>query len=291
MAESINRDIEGARDAYKSADAEKSRMAHLAKAHEARESMHNKKAGEIVSSIVFGGLDGIVTTFAVLVAAAANQLIISLLLILTFANLVGDAVGMAVGDWLSTLAEEGVERRERERERKEYEQFPEEERLEMELIYQEMGMSVQDSRDLVDLLSENTEAFLKIMCIYELGIMEEEDVSSAWKDGLTTFVSFMICGSIPMLAYVFCFTYSSPATLDKLFWISIGLFCVTLLALGAVKGIITNSRWWLSALLTLIQGAITTVAAYFISYGFEQIGGQHANQTIVNSTARMFFPV
>jgi hypothetical protein len=46
---------------------------------------------------------------------------------------------------------------------------------------------------------------------------------------------------------------------------------VTLFALGAVKGVITNSRWWLSGLVTLAQGAITTVAAYFISYGFEQI--------------------
>ena len=100
-----------------------------------------RASGGIVSSLVFGGLDGITTTFAVLVASAAGivlfhsflffyflirylllpsfflilfslskiaKTVISSLLIITFANLIGDAVGMAVGDWLGSIAEDDM---------------------------------------------------------------------------------------------------------------------------------------------------------------------------------------
>ena len=109
------------------------------------------------------------------------------------------------------------------------------------------------------------------MCVYELGILGEDSAESPLKNGIVTFISFLVCSSIPMLAYVFCFTYQETAGLDYLFWISIGLFVGTLFTLGAIKGVITNTRWWLSGIITLIQGSVTTVAAYFISYGFEQI--------------------
>ncbi len=212
-----------------------------------------------------------VTTFAVLVAAAAQNLTVKILLILTFGNLLGDAIGMAVGDWLSSLAENGLEESERQRERLEMTTHLPEEKLEMVLIYQAKGLSREDAEELVELLMENEEAFLQLMCVYELGILPKDTGSSPFKDGVVTFISFMICSAIPMLAYAFCFAYEANAGLDYLFWISIGLFSVTLFALGAVKGVITNSRWWLSGLITLVQGAITTVAAYFISFGFEQI--------------------
>jgi hypothetical protein len=60
-----------------------SRLAHLAKSHAAKEGEHKKEGGAIISSLVFGGLDGVVTTFAVLVAAAAQNLLVKTLLILT----------------------------------------------------------------------------------------------------------------------------------------------------------------------------------------------------------------
>lgn len=60
----------------KEGDLEKSRLAHLAKLHAKKEGEHKKEGGAVISSIVFGGLDGIVTTFAILVAAAAQRLLI-----------------------------------------------------------------------------------------------------------------------------------------------------------------------------------------------------------------------
>lgn len=220
---------------------------------------------------MFGGLDGIVTTFAVLVASAAQHLPIATLLIITFANLVGDAVGMAVGDWLSSVAEAGLEQSERDRERREMQLYPSEEKREMVDIYVDKGLTRADAEELVELLMENPEAFLEIMCVYELGILPADAGSSPLKDGIVTFLSFAFFSAVPMLAYVFCFRYSDLAAIDSLFWISIALFAVTLFALGAIKGVITNTQWWLSGLITLLQGSVTTVGAYFISFGFEHL--------------------
>ncbi len=50
------------------------------------------------------------------VAAAASHLTYGTILIVGFANLLGDAIGMAIGDYLSTRAEEDHEKSERKRE-------------------------------------------------------------------------------------------------------------------------------------------------------------------------------
>lgn len=179
---------------------------------------------------------------------------------------------MGVGDWLSTLSEEGLQKTERDRERKEMELYLEEEKLEMVQIYEEKGLSRVDAEEIVELLMENPDGFLGVMCVYELGMLEEpEGGSAALKNGLVTFISFIICSAVPMLAYIFCFAYDTEADLNYLFWISIALFALTLFTLGSVKGVVTNQRWWLSGLITIVQGSITTVAAYFISFAFEQI--------------------
>jgi hypothetical protein len=58
----------------------------------------------------------VITTFAVVAASAAAGLSNGMILIIGFANLIGDAVGMGVGDFLSSKAEDDHEKAERRRE-------------------------------------------------------------------------------------------------------------------------------------------------------------------------------
>jgi len=51
-----------------------------------------------VYSIIFGGLDGIVTTFSVVTAIVGANLMRESLIIIAIANLIGEALGMALGD-------------------------------------------------------------------------------------------------------------------------------------------------------------------------------------------------
>jgi VIT1/CCC1 family predicted Fe2+/Mn2+ transporter len=58
-----------------------------------------------IKSIVYGGLDGIVTTFAMVASSNGAAIPTTLLFIIGFANLMADALSMSVGDYLSSKAE------------------------------------------------------------------------------------------------------------------------------------------------------------------------------------------
>jgi VIT1/CCC1 family predicted Fe2+/Mn2+ transporter len=76
----------------------------------------HSKMGERVKSIVFGGMDGIITTFAVVAGASGGGLPISTILILGISNKIADGFSMGIGDALSSKSENEFILRERERE-------------------------------------------------------------------------------------------------------------------------------------------------------------------------------
>ncbi len=59
--------------------------------------------------MVFGANDGIVTTFAVVAGVAGASLDARIVLIMGLANLVGDGISMAVGDYLGRKSEQEVD--------------------------------------------------------------------------------------------------------------------------------------------------------------------------------------
>lgn len=61
----------------------------------------SKKAYNWVPDFVYGGIDGVVTTFAVVAGVKGASLALPVILILGFANLVADGFSMAVGKYLS----------------------------------------------------------------------------------------------------------------------------------------------------------------------------------------------
>ena len=78
-----------------------------------------------MKSLVFGGLDGIVTTFAVVAASVGGSLTSDVVLLLGFAKLIADGLAMGVGDYLSSQAEVDYTRAEHTREKWELDNHPE----------------------------------------------------------------------------------------------------------------------------------------------------------------------
>lgn len=169
-------------------------------------------------------------------AAAATSLSRGAILIVGFANLLGDAVGMGVGDYLSSKAEDDHWKKERSREEWEMVHLPEEEKKEMREIFQAKGLSEEDAREVVDILFQASQpAFLDVMMIEELGIIPDQSTASPWKSGLITFFSFFVLGGIPMLPFLLSGEYNEPSGRDAFFWSAVGLFGVCLFSLGAFK--------------------------------------------------------
>lgn len=57
---------------------------------------------DYLSEFVYGGIDGAVTTFAVVAGATGASFDVKVLLVLGFANLIADGFSMSVGSYLST---------------------------------------------------------------------------------------------------------------------------------------------------------------------------------------------
>jgi len=65
----------------------------------------HQSGGGLLKPIIFGGLDGILTSFAIVAGAAGGRLPPSVVLILGFSNIFADALSMGVGEFLSSKAE------------------------------------------------------------------------------------------------------------------------------------------------------------------------------------------
>ena len=113
-----SRDLEAAKDAYKTGDVAASNKAHAAKGIRAdgtTEEQHGGAGSEHIKSIVFGGLDGIITTFAIIAASAGAGFSLEVILLMGFANLIADGISMGFGDYLSEAAELDHAKKERAR--------------------------------------------------------------------------------------------------------------------------------------------------------------------------------
>ena len=253
---SPSRDLKGAREAYRKRDLEASVAAHSRRAEE----KHQQQQGQYLKSAVYGGLDGIVTTLAVVAGVAGAELSAGIVLILGFANLIADGLSMAVGDYLSTKSELEYEIAERERERWEIENYPEGEMKEMVELYVAKGLPQEDAQTIVEIFARNRETWVEVMMVEELGIVGTDE--SPVRNGIVTFISFALFGLIPLLAYVVA--RMMPSLPVNTFVAACVLTAATLFALGAIKVRITGRNWGKSGLETLTVGGIAAAAAFFV---------------------------
>ncbi len=128
---SLSKRLEEARKAFSQRDVAASAPGHdparIAQATEA----HGGAGSRYLGDLVYGGLDGIITTFAVVSGVAGAQLGANVVLILGLANLFADGFSMATGAYLSSKSEQEYYEREWQREAWEVEHFPDGERAEM----------------------------------------------------------------------------------------------------------------------------------------------------------------
>lgn len=252
-----SRDLHRAKEAYRQRDSEASIAAHRATEADER---HQQEHGQYVKSAVYGGLDGIITTFAVVAGVAGAQLSAGIVLILGFANLLADGLSMAIGDYLSTKSELEYEQAERERERWEVDNYPQGEKQEMVELYVAKGLSEEDAQTVVEIFARNKEAWIEVMMTEELGIVGTDE--SPVKNGVVTFFSFAFFGLIPLLAYVVARVL--PAMEFNTFAVATGLTAVTLFALGALKSRVTERSWIASGVETLLVGGIAAAVAFAV---------------------------
>jgi VIT1/CCC1 family predicted Fe2+/Mn2+ transporter len=259
----LSRNLDKARKAFEAGNIEGSKRAHSVKENL---ETHNRE-GKYIKSLIYGGLDGIITTFAIVAGVVGAALSSKVVIILGIANLLADGFSMSVGDYLSTKAEIEYKETERKREAWEVEHNPEGEIEELVEIYIGKGLSIEDSKQITDILSKNKEAWVDIMMIEELGLIENDE--SPIKNALVTFFSFVIFGFIPVITYYITVKLSFPVNVA--FLVDCVLTGITLVILGVVKARITGEKWLKSGVETFFIGGVAAGIAYIVGVVFSGI--------------------
>jgi VIT1/CCC1 family predicted Fe2+/Mn2+ transporter len=264
---SITKRLDQARKAFEKKDLAASEAAHSPKVIARAMEEHGATSHQYIGDMVYGGLDGIVTTFAVVSGVAGAGLGAGIILILGLANLLADGLSMAAGASLSLKSEREYYEREREREAWEVEHFPDGERAEMVELYKAKGYSPGDAQTLVEVQSQDQNLWVDEMMVKELGLLPDDRkpvVSAA-----ATFGSFLVAGSVPLLVYLLGLFL--PIDPDAAFPISVVLSGIALFALGAAKVLITERSWIRSGLEMLVVGGIAAGVAYLVGYLLQEL--------------------
>ncbi|MGR3541118.1 MAG: VIT1/CCC1 transporter family protein [Hasllibacter sp.] len=235
----------------------------LHRAHEHRIS----PAQEFVRQIVYGGLDGIVTTFAVVAGfaglAAEGTAEVGVLAVLLFglANLFADATSMGLGEFLSARSEQDVYRAIRAKERREIDENPEHEIAETVELLEERGVAPADAREMAAILARNPEMMADFMMQYEIGLADPTG-DRPWLNGLVTFASFVALGAVPLIPYMVA---GGGA----------GVFAVSCAATTAALVVLGTLRWRVSTEglarcvgETLLIGGACAVVAFAVGLAF-----------------------
>lgn len=148
---------------------------------------------------VLGANDGIVSVAAVVVGVAGAAADVNFILTAGVAALVGGALSMAVGEYVSVSTQRDTEKALLQKERFELDNYPEQELEELADIYQKKGLSSETAHVVARELTAN-DAFAAHVDA-ELGI-DPHDLTNPWHAAYASAASFLVGGVIP-LAMVF----------------------------------------------------------------------------------------
>ena len=230
---------------------------HLEHAH-TREAIRDRFAAgpphSYLRDFVYGGIDGAVTTFAIVAGVVGAEMSPRVILILGTANLLADGLSMAAGNYLATRAEHEEVRQAEATEHRHITVSPEGERAEVREIFRQRGLEGELLDRVTEAITADRDRWVRTMLRDEYGL--PASIRSPWRAAAATFAAFLVCGLVPLLPFVLglgaAFATAAVAT------------GVVFAAIGAIKSRWSPHPWWRSGLETLGVGGGAATVAYAI---------------------------
>lgn len=226
---------------------------------------------EYFKEVIYGGIDGIVTTFAVvsgfsgaaLSSDATMQASFVIVLLFGLANLFADAISMGLGNFLSVRSEKDQYHLERIKERELMRRDPEHEVEETVTILTQKGFSEADARILANIYRHNEEYWLDFMMANEYEMSDPRGDNPALT-GFTTFGAFLVFGAIPLLPFFFL----SGAESSTLFQVSTAGTLFALVLLGLLKWKVVGTSLRRSVGEVVLVGVVAAGIAFLVGTFF-----------------------
>lgn len=220
-------------------------------------------AGETVRDIVIGMSDGLTVPFAL--AAGLTGAINSAGIIVTagLAEIAAGSIAMGLGGYLAAKSDAEHYAKEREREKREVIEIPEEEMREVAQVFHSYGLTATESAPIVEALSKSPKRWVDFMMRFELGL-EKPDPKRAFVSAFTIASSYIAGGLIPLAPYILSLYIRNVGVTSALL-MSVVFTLIALFVFGLIKGRFTGTRPMRSALQTALIGSVAAGAAFLIA--------------------------
>jgi len=211
-----------------------------------------------VREIVFGFNDAAISILALIAGVIGGSLTRGQTTVAALSGIIGGAISMAIGAYISSKSEIEHHRSEIVREKREIVECPDIEREELRQLYlKKAPFTEAELKIILDRLTADDEVFLDAMMKEELGLFEER-FESPVKVALIMFIAFIVGGLFPVVPFLL---FSEPFT--GLMASSIttfgALFCI-----GIWKTTFTERSWISSGLEMVGVGFLAAVIPYLL---------------------------
>jgi vacuolar iron transporter family protein len=228
--------------------------------------LNRPRRAETVPDAVLGGIDGCVTTFAVVSGAFGAGFSASVALVLGVANLLADGFSMAISNYEAIQAQrdhvEGVRRSEHAH----IDREPEGEREEIRQIFRRKGLRGETLERVVETISQDREVWVATMLTEEHGLQAEG--LSPWRSALVTFLAFLVVGAMPLLPY------AVPSwDITRQFLWSLAIAGLMFFLIGMLKSLVYQRPMLQSGLRTLAMGGAAAGLAFLTGQLAHQVFG------------------
>jgi len=203
---------------------------------------------------VLGANDGIVSVAAIVVGVAGATSAIAPILTAGIAGLVGGAISMALGEYVSVSSQSDSQRALIEKERRELAEMPEEELAELTAIYESKGISPATAKQVALELTEHDALAAHLEA--ELGITEHA-VVSPWEAAGASALAFTIGGVLPLAAILLT---PEPVRVFATFVAVLTALIIT----GTLSARVGGNSWVRPTLRIVIGGAIALATTFLI---------------------------
>lgn len=208
-----------------------------------------------VGDAVLGGIDGCVTTFAVVAGAVGGKLSGLVIIVLGIANLLADGFSMAVSNYQATKTQQEERDRARAEEERHIQLVPEGEREEVRQIFAQKGFHGETLEKVVAVITQDRRLWVETMLTEERGIQLHG--ARPMHAALATFTAFLGVGLIPLVPFL------TPGLLPgQQFTTSAAVTAIAFFGIGWAKGLVMQRPALRSGLETLLMGGGAAALAY-----------------------------
>ncbi len=222
---------------------------------------HNEEhfnSSEMVTDIVIGMSDGLTVPFALAAGLSGAVDSTHIVVIAGLAEIAAGSIAMGLGGYLAGKTEQDHYNSEQKREEWEVDHLPEKEKEEVRVIFEQMGMTPDTQKLIVDEMAKDKAKWVDFMMRYELGL-EKPDPKRARNSALNIGISYIVGGMVPLTPYFFVAKPIDGLKLSALITV------VCLFIFGFFKAKATGQHPWAGAFRVMLIGSVAAAAAFFIA--------------------------